>query len=756
MGSFNERSRPISKAGDRTDESLSSTSDHPQHQNSEVSTFEIDPSLVSVQDNVYKNSLIVPDHGNEQPQTTRYGLDREPDLDVKKYNTPNTLVTNAVDTSRSNDTQSDEKVLQQAQDINDVQPPIDSNLIDFYNQFEKITISPKAQAGPPPTSALVVLSDTSYKHVFSRTWTTETYKASIVERPHRLLAASVGVGAAISLAHQTNKGTQLPCVDKRQAGDDGTFFLVSDPDSDLWVMSSNRLANLCDCPHVTKVHGKEWIRQLYEISQGIDEKLQNQEIEVPKEWPYNDMYMGRGTMNALEGSIGAIELAIDKLYLPHFPSKQDRHTTSRASYCPVPTKNDVLHDRVFVACRPPGHHCRQQDPSGFCLLNNAHIAVQYAAQNYGITHAVILDFDLHHGDGTQDICWQLAGFDDKTEGPYEQQQVDDSPRIGYFSLHDINSFPTEAGYASASKIRDASVCVDAHGMCIWNIHLEKFTSEQEFGKLYDSKYIKLIEKASEFLERSRHDYFAQERSDSTQKSAGLSNDATQQSTKVFKPFIVISAGFDASQNETESMRRHGVYVPTSFYQQFTQDVINKLSLRHKWSMEVGEYENLKGQERYGRHEAAKIISVMEGGYSDGAVSTGVFSHLSGMLDLPMQSDDKEKIHEATFTDSRHIGISSEWLFNPLTRYHFEQACKPRWIPKSAGTIPSFKRRKGKQLSEREQKIIAAEGWALDRDVSANTAYLEWLQVGLTVGRQLWPETIQNVKSIGELEKVLGV
>lgn len=60
------------------------------------------------------------------------------------------------------------------------------------------------------------------------------------------------------------------------------FFLVNDPDSDLWVMSSNRLASLCDCPHVTKVHGKEWVRQLYEISQGIDEKLQNQEIEVPK------------------------------------------------------------------------------------------------------------------------------------------------------------------------------------------------------------------------------------------------------------------------------------------------------------------------------------------------------------------------------------------------------------------------------------------------------------------------------------------
>jgi acetoin utilization deacetylase AcuC-like enzyme len=60
---------------------------------------------------------------------------------------------------------------------------------------------------------------------------------------------------------------------------------------------------------------------------------------------------------------------------------------------------------AFVATRPPGHHTETARPMGFCLFNNAAIAARHAQKRYGIDRAAVVDFDVHHGNGSQDIFW---------------------------------------------------------------------------------------------------------------------------------------------------------------------------------------------------------------------------------------------------------------------------------------------------------------------------------------------------------------
>ena len=60
---------------------------------------------------------------------------------------------------------------------------------------------------------------------------------------------------------------------------------------------------------------------------------------------------------------------------------------------------------AFVATRPPGHHAETARPMGFCLFNNVAVAARYAQKRYGIERAAIVDFDVHHGNGSQDIFW---------------------------------------------------------------------------------------------------------------------------------------------------------------------------------------------------------------------------------------------------------------------------------------------------------------------------------------------------------------
>jgi acetoin utilization deacetylase AcuC-like enzyme len=80
----------------------------------------------------------------------------------------------------------------------------------------------------------------------------------------------------------------------------------------------------------------------------------------------------------------------------------------RAAGGAVHAVNEVMTKKAtnaFVATRPPGHHTEIARPMGFCLFNNAAIAARYAQDHYGISRAAVIDFDVHHGNGSQDIFW---------------------------------------------------------------------------------------------------------------------------------------------------------------------------------------------------------------------------------------------------------------------------------------------------------------------------------------------------------------
>jgi acetoin utilization deacetylase AcuC-like enzyme len=77
---------------------------------------------------------------------------------------------------------------------------------------------------------------------------------------------------------------------------------------------------------------------------------------------------------------------------------------------------------AFVAVRPPGHHAEVARPMGFCLFNSAAIAARYAQDRYDAERVAIVDFDVHHGNGSQDIFWS-----DKT--------------VMYCSTHEMPLYP---------------------------------------------------------------------------------------------------------------------------------------------------------------------------------------------------------------------------------------------------------------------------------------------------------------------------
>ncbi|MDA0205555.1 MAG: histone deacetylase [Acidobacteria bacterium] len=77
---------------------------------------------------------------------------------------------------------------------------------------------------------------------------------------------------------------------------------------------------------------------------------------------------------------------------------------------------------AFCALRPPGHHARPNQGMGFCVFNNIAIGARYAQQQYGIERVLIADWDVHHGNGTQDIFY-------------------DDPSVFFFSTHQSPWYP---------------------------------------------------------------------------------------------------------------------------------------------------------------------------------------------------------------------------------------------------------------------------------------------------------------------------
>ena len=63
---------------------------------------------------------------------------------------------------------------------------------------------------------------------------------------------------------------------------------------------------------------------------------------------------------------------------------------------------------AFVACRPPGHHAERETAMGFCLFGTAAIAAKRALDHHNLSRVAVVDFDVHHGNGTQDLLWDEA------------------------------------------------------------------------------------------------------------------------------------------------------------------------------------------------------------------------------------------------------------------------------------------------------------------------------------------------------------
>jgi acetoin utilization deacetylase AcuC-like enzyme len=63
---------------------------------------------------------------------------------------------------------------------------------------------------------------------------------------------------------------------------------------------------------------------------------------------------------------------------------------------------------AFLASRPPGHHAEQERAMGFCFFNTAAVAAKHAIKKHGLERIAIIDWDVHHGNGTQDIFWNDA------------------------------------------------------------------------------------------------------------------------------------------------------------------------------------------------------------------------------------------------------------------------------------------------------------------------------------------------------------
>jgi acetoin utilization deacetylase AcuC-like enzyme len=172
---------------------------------------------------------------------------------------------------------------------------------------------------------------------------------------------------------------------------------------------------------------------------------------VSKSFPENglafldgDTVVSPGSKEATKDAVGSIITAIDGVQQKEF-------------------KN------AFCAVRPPGHHAEKDKAMGFCIYNNVAVGANYLIEKYKYNKVAIIDFDVHHGNGTQDIFY-------------------DNEKVLYISTHQYPYYPGSGSEKETGKFNN-----------ILNIPLEAGTTAEQYLNAYENVLKKLKEFKPEFL-----------------------------------------------------------------------------------------------------------------------------------------------------------------------------------------------------------------------------------------------------------------
>ena len=189
-------------------------------------------------------------------------------------------------------------------------------------------------------------------------------------------------------------------------------------------------APLADFEKISLVHPKQHIKKIFSNipKSGL--------IGVEKE-PYADTMLCPDSKKAILRSCGAGIAAADDLI-----------------------NNN---ERIFCAIRPPGHHAETTKAMGFCFVNNIAVTAKYLQNEYKVNKIAIIDFDVHHGNGTQEIFYK-----DET--------------VLYASSHEFPLFP---GTGSEQETGVGN---------IFNAPLKTGMKSKEFLKIFDQKILRPIDK----------------------------------------------------------------------------------------------------------------------------------------------------------------------------------------------------------------------------------------------------------------------
>ena len=202
------------------------------------------------------------------------------------------------------------------------------------------------------------------------------------------------------------------------------------------------------------------IQRIDDISIDLKEapKAQNKDINLVHPQSYLEEIF---EMIPIQGLVGVEkEPYADTLLCP-----DSKEAILRACGSGISASKDLMDGsskRVFCAVRPPGHHAETNRVNGFCFLNNAAVAARYLQSNYDIKKIAIIDFDVHHGNGTQEIFYN-----------------DNS--VLYGSIHQHPLFP---GTGLESEIGAGN---------IFNAPIEAGASSEEFLRVFNEKILVNVE-----------------------------------------------------------------------------------------------------------------------------------------------------------------------------------------------------------------------------------------------------------------------